>query len=229
MPKALRPRPTGKPRPSQRASRSLSRELSDEIRRTTKPAAAADAIARLQRAVDLLERGDAQGAAREAQKAKELAPRSPAVREVLGMARYQQGRWQDALQELKTYRRMTGRADQNHLIADGLRAIGKPQEVVPLVEEALRARVPNEVKAEAVIVAASALADQGRFAEGLAYLRRAHTRDDVSEPYTLRLWYVTGDLLARLGRTDEARAQFRKILRHEPAAFDAAERLAQLG
>lgn len=228
MPKALRPRPTGKSRPPQRAGLGLSRDLVDEIRRTTKPAAAADAIGRLQRAVELLERGDAPGSAREGQKAKDLAPRSPAVREVLGMARYQQGRWQDALQELKAYRRMTGRADQNHLIADCLRAVGKPKEVLPLVEEALREKVPNDVKAEAVIVAASALADQGRFAEGLAYLRRAQTRDDVSEPYTLRLWYVTGDLLARLGRTEEARAQFRKILRHEPAAFDAAERLAQL-
>ena len=62
---------------------------------------------------------------------------------------------------------------------------------MPLAEEALRAKVPNEAKAEAVIVAASALADQGRFAEALAFLGRAQTRDDVAEAYTLRLWYVT--------------------------------------
>jgi tetratricopeptide (TPR) repeat protein len=84
------------------------------------------------------------------------------------------------------------------------------------------------VKAEAVIVAAAALADQGRFAEGLAFLRRAQTRDDVSEPYTLRLWYVKGDLLEKVGRRDEAAAEFRKIVRHDASAFDAAERLAQL-
>ena len=68
----------------------------------------------------------------------------------------------------------------------------------------MRAKVPNEVKAEAVIVAASALADQGRFAEALAFLGRAETREDVAEPYTLRLWYVRGDILERAGRREEA-------------------------
>lgn len=229
MPKALQPRPAGKRRPHVTTKPGLGRDLAEEIRRTTKPTAAPDAIARLERAIELLERGDARGSAREAQKAKDLAPRSPAVREVLGMALYGQGRWQEALQELKAYKRMTGRVDQNHLIADCLRGSGRPDQVVPLAEEVLRAKVSNDVKAEAVIVAAAALADQGRFAEGLAFLRRAQTRDDVSEPYTLRLWYVTGDLLARLGRTSEARDQFKKVMRHDPGAFDAAERLAQLG
>lgn len=228
MPKALQPRSTGKRRSPAAANPGLARDVIEEIRRTTKPTAATDAIARLERAVELLERGDARGSASEAQKAKALSPRSPAVREVLGMALYGQGRWQEALQELKAYKRMTGRVDQNHLIADSLRGSGKPEQVVPLAEEVLRAKVSNDVKAEAVIVAAAALADQGRFAEGLAFLRRAQTRDDVSEPYTLRLWYVTGDLLSRLGRTSEARGQFEKIMRHDPGAFDAAERLAQL-
>jgi tetratricopeptide (TPR) repeat protein len=98
-----------------------------------------------------------------------------------------------------------------------------------LVEEELRAKVPNEAKAEAVIVAASALADQGRFAEALAFLGRAKTRADVAEPYTLRLWYVRGDILAKAGRGDEAAEEFRKVMRHDATAFDAAERLAALG
>jgi predicted negative regulator of RcsB-dependent stress response len=98
------------------------------------------------------------------------------------------------------------------------------------VDEELKAKgVPNEAKAEAVIVAASAFADQGRFAEALAYLGRARTRDDVAEDYTLRLWYVKGDILARAGRTDEAAAEFKKVMRHDVGAFDAAERLAELG
>jgi len=124
---------------------------------------------------------------------------------------------------------MTGQVDQNHLIADCLRAVGKPAEVVPLADEVLREkRAPHEVKAEAVIVAASCLADQGRYAEALAFLGRAKTRADVAEPYTLRLWYVKGDILERAGRREEAAAEFRKILRHDSAAFDVAERLAQL-
>ena len=149
---------------------------------------------------------------------------------MLGLALYGQERWQEALTELKAYRRMTEHADQNHIMADCLRGLGRPAEAIPLVDEELRAKgVPNEAKAEAVIVAASALADQHRFAEALAYLGRARTRDDVAEDYTLRLWYVKGDILARAGRNDEAAAEFRKVMRHDVGAFDAAERLAELG
>jgi tetratricopeptide (TPR) repeat protein len=129
---------------------------------------------------------------------------------------------------MKSYRRITGRQDQNHIIADSLRALGRPAEAVPLAEEELRAPVSNDAKAEAVIVAASALADLDRFPEALAFLHRARTRDDVAEPYTLRLWYVRGAILERLGRRDEAAEEFRKIVRHDASAFDAAERLAQL-
>ena len=228
MAKPLHPRPaSGSKRPRQ-ATNQLPRDVLDEVRRIARPTEQQDAISRLSRAIELLERGDTGAAIREAEKAKRFASRSAAVREVLGLALYGEGRWQEALGELKAYRRISGRVDQNHLMADCLRGMGRPTEAVPLAEEELKAGVPNEAKAEAVIVAASALADQGRFAEALAFLGRARTRDDVSETYTLRLWYVKGDILARAGRPREAAEQFRKVMRHDASAFDAAERLAQL-
>lgn len=228
MPKALTPRHGGNRR--QRAPRSsLPRDVMDELQRVTKPTQLRDAVSRLTRAVELLDRGDSGAAVAEATKAKQLSPRSAAIREVLGLGLYGQERWQEAMSELKAYRRFSGRADQNHVIADCLRALGKPQEAVPLAEEELRAKVPHEAKAEAVVVAASALADQGRYAEALAFLNRAKTTESRSEPYTLRLWYVRGDILARAGRSDEAAAEFRKVMRHDATAFDVAERLAELG
>jgi tetratricopeptide (TPR) repeat protein len=228
MAKPLRPRPGAQRRPSPAAAPSLPKPVVDEVRRTTAPTSADNALARLGRATELLERGDAPGAAREATKAKGLAPRSASVREILGLALYGDERWQEALSEMKAYRRLSGRPDQNHIIADCLRGLGRPAEVVPLAEEALRAKIPNEAKAEAVIVAASALADQRRFPEALAFLRRAQTREDVAEGYTLRLWYVAGDILQRAGRPQDAEREFRKVFRHDPGAFDVAERLAQL-
>jgi tetratricopeptide (TPR) repeat protein len=162
-------------------------------------------------------------------KAKALAPRSPAVREVLGIGLYDLERFHEALSELQAYRRMSGRADQNHLIADCLRAVGRPDRAVPLAEEALASRqVPIASKAEAVIVAASALADGDKYAQALGLLRRIRTSDDVAGPEVIRVWYVTGDILERSGRPQEAAREFRKILRHDPAAYDAAERLAAL-
>jgi len=229
MAKPLHPRPaTGSKRPRKTTSQ-LPRDVLDEVRRIAKPAEQQDAISRLSRAIELLERGDTGAAIREAEKAKRFASRSAAVREVLGLALYGEGRWQEALGELKAYRRISGRVDQNHVMADCLRGMGRPTEAVPLAEEELQGGVPNEAKAEAVIVAASALADQRRFPEALAFLRRAQTRDDVAEGYTLRLWYVAGDILQRAGRRQDAEREFRKVFRHDPAAFDVAERLAQLG
>ncbi|MGI8616200.1 MAG: tetratricopeptide repeat protein [Actinomycetota bacterium] len=207
----------------------LPRAIQEEIRRTAPPGKERDAMSRLARAIELLDRDDPKAAAAEAEKAKALVPRSGAVREVLGLAMYGLGRWQEALTELKAYKRISGRADQNHLIADSLRGLGRPAEAVPLAEEVLRVKgVPDEAKAEAVIVAASALADQGRFAEALAFLGRAKTREDVAAEYTLRLWYVKGDVLERAGRPEEAAQEFRRIMRHDAGAFDVAERLAAI-
>ncbi len=227
MPEALRPRPGPKGGPRRRSG--LPRDVVAELRHMARPGKADAAIARLERAAQLLERGDARGAAAEATKAKELASRAPAVREVLGLALYQLERFPQALSEMQAYRRMSGRADQNHIIADCLRAVGRPERAVPLAEEALAAKgVPLSAKAEAVIVAASALADQGKFDQALGMLRRIRTRDDVAGPEVMRVWYVTGSILERAGHLSEARREFQKIVRHDPGAFDAAERAAAL-
>jgi hypothetical protein len=42
------------------------------------------------------------------------------------------------------------------------------------------------------------------------------------------VWYVTGDILQRAGRPQDAVREFRKIVRHDAGAFDAAERAAAL-
>jgi len=229
MPKPA-PRPLrGRPAGSRVRRVSLPADLVDELRRVARRGQADRALAALGRAVELLGRGDARGAAAEAARAKELAPRSAAVREVLGLALYSSGRYREALSEMQAYRRISGRSDQNHIIADCLRALGKPERAVPLAEEALTAPIPLEHKAEAAIVAAAALRDQGRFEEALSLLRRLPTREDVGTDWVLRVWYVTADILERAGRTEEAARVFRRILRHDQAAFDVAERLAQLG
>lgn len=230
MPKSMKPRPARRSGPPARVGAGLPKDVLAEVRQTAPPARADQAIARLERAVERLEKGDPAAAAAEAAKAKALAARSGAVREVLGLALYGQGRWREALSEMQAYRRITGRRDQNHILADCYRALGQPDKAIPLAEEALGApRVPLAAKAEAVIVAASALADMRRFDQALGLLRRVKSRDDVGGPEVLRVWYVTADILERAGRTDDARLEFRKILRHDAAAFDVAERIAALG
>jgi tetratricopeptide (TPR) repeat protein len=184
--------------------------------------------AAFEQAVELLQKGRPAQAVEAARTAKELAPRSGAVREVLGIALYRAERYRDALRELQAYRRMTGRLDQNHLIADSYRALGSPAKAVDPAREALRARLPDEVRAEAAIVGASALAELGRFTEALSMLRASPSGDALSRESDLRVWYVKGDILERAGRRSEAAEEFRRVVRHDPGAFDAAERLARL-
>jgi tetratricopeptide (TPR) repeat protein len=150
------------------------------------------------------------------------------VRELYGVALYRAGRYRDALRELQAYRRMTGRLDQNHLIADSYRGLGMPDKAVPVAVEAVRSRMREEPRAEAAIVGASALADLGRYDEALGLLRGFPGRRDEADPWELRVWYVAGDVLVRAGRVSEAADEFRKVIRYDAGAFDAAERLAAL-
>jgi tetratricopeptide (TPR) repeat protein len=206
----------------------LPREVVEEVRGAARRGSGPEAVAALAAAVEALERGRVAEAERAGARAKAAAPRSATVREVLGMALYRRERYREALRELQAYRRMTGRADQNHLIADSYRALGSPEKAPPLAQEALRAQIPPEVRAEAVVVAAAALGDLGRFEEALTLLRRFPTRGETARPHDLRVWYVAGDVLERAGRLREAAREFRRVVDHDPDAFDAAERLAAI-
>jgi tetratricopeptide repeat protein len=205
-----------------------SRSLQEEIRRTARTGQGDRALRAFEQAVSLLERGREDAAVRAALEAKELAGRSGAVREVLGIALYGAGRYRDALRELQAYRRLTGRVDQNHLIADSQRALGHPERAVEPAREALRARISDEARAEAAVVAAAALSDLGRPTEAMAILNAFPTDSRKARAFDLRVWYAAGDILSRAGREEEAAVYFRKIVRHDPAAFDAAERLESL-
>jgi len=229
--KTASPRSAGSsagPRLGRPAKVDLPREIVEELRQMVRGEKADEAISYLSRATVLLARGDAGAATKEAEKARVFAPRSSAVREVLGLAYYGCEKFKEALAELQAYRRMSDRTDQNHIIADCYRALGQPEKAVAPVEEELRAKVPQEAKAEATVVGAAALADMGKFDQALAMLRRFTQRRDVGADYDLRVWYVTGDVLARAGRREEAASEFRKVVRHDSAAFDAAERLSEL-
>src|SRR4051794_41938053 len=91
MPKALSPR-RGQPRSPKSPTSGLPKDVVAELRRVARPGKGDQAIADLERAVTLLDRDDAKGAAAEAAKAKRFASRSPAVPGVPGPPPYGQGR-----------------------------------------------------------------------------------------------------------------------------------------
>lgn len=167
-------------------------------------------------------------AGRLADQAKHIALRAVSVRELLGLAYYHQGRWQEAARELSAFRRISGTTEQNPVLADAYRAMGKPDKAIELVDEIERGAVADAVFYEGAIVAAGALADGGRIEDAIARLESLDLRPQVAEGHHLRAWYMLGDLLARKGRFTQAREWFEAVAAADPDVTDAPERAAKL-
>lgn len=164
--------------------------------------------------------------------AKQVAPRAPVIREALGVARYLSSDFKGALNELRAYRRLSGSADQDHVVADCLRANGHPAtEVGEVAQAMLASEAPADRRLEAILVWAGAVADAGDVAAARAVLRRAdrHLVESAGEEARERLTYVAGDLAERAGEVDVARRAFERLAAIEDDPYDAAERLAKLG
>lgn len=161
--------------------------------------------------------------------AKHEASRVAAVREALGVARYLDEDFAGALTELQAYRRMTGRTDQNHLIADCLRGLGRDVErIAAPVEEVLTdERAAADRQAEAVIVWAAALADDGQLAAARALVRR-HLQgatgpgSDAAAASRLRLLVFAADLAERDGDPQAARSYRAEVGRADPELLEEA-------
>lgn len=164
--------------------------------------------------------------------ARHQGPRLAVLRETYGIALYQVERWADALSELQAYRRLTGRNDQNHVIADCLRALGRGIDQVadaaePLVTDA---QAPEDRRAEGAIVWAAALADAGDLGAGRAVLRRFLERPRSSDAeHDLRVRYVAADLAERAGDVEEMRRQLELIASVADDFLDVADRLDAIG
>lgn len=164
--------------------------------------------------------------------AKQVAPRAPVIREALGIARYLSGDFKAALNELRAYRRLSGSADQDHVVADCLRANGHPAtEVGEVAQAMLTSDAPADRRLEAILVWAGAVADAGDVAAARAVLRRADRQlvDAAGEEARERLTYVAGDLAERAGEPDVARRAFARLAELEDDPYGAAERIAGLG
>lgn len=163
--------------------------------------------------------------------ARHQAPRLAVVREAYGVALYQQQRWAEALSELQAYRRMTDRNDQNHVIADCLRALDRGLEQVASAAEPLvvDAQAPEDRRAEAVIVWAAALADDGDTGAGRAVVRRFLERPRSGDAeHDLRVRYLAADLAEVVGDTEEAVRQLELIAAVDEGFLDVADRLEGL-
>jgi thioredoxin-like negative regulator of GroEL len=158
----------------------------------------------------------------------EHAPWSAPVRELYGVTLYRLGQYRDAARELEAFRSLAGTTEQHPVLADCYRALGRYDQVESLWEE-LRASSPSaELVAEGRIVAAGALADQGKVRDAIRLLEDARTAPKRPKLHHLRLWYALADLYERAGDVARARDLFGRIARQSPGFADATERLTVL-
>lgn len=200
-----------------------------ELRATARPGKGDILVQVMADAAAAFAAGDYGDAVRLGDQAKHLALRAATVRELLGLALYRAGRWRDAARELSAFRRLSGTVEQNPVLADCYRALGRPDRALELCDELRGRAVPDAVAYEGAIVAAGALVDMERFDDAIARLEALDLDPEVAEEHHLRAWYVLADLLERRGRFTHARELFEAVAGADADLTDAPERAARLG
>ena len=207
----------------------LSDDVTKELRATARPGKGDLLVQVFADAAAAYLDDDYDEAIRLGDQAKHMALRATTPRELLGLTYYAAGRWQEAARELAAFRRLSGTPEQNAVLADCYRALGKPDRAVELCDEVTPANAVPDTYYEANIVAAGALADQGRLDEAIARLEALELQPEHAEERHLRAWYALGDLLERRGRFTQAREWFEAVAAADPEATDAPERARRMG
>jgi tetratricopeptide (TPR) repeat protein len=192
------------------------------------PARAARAESRLKEASEAFRRERFEDARRVLRPLSEQAPGVAAVRELYGLTLYRLGRWAQAMRELEAYRVLTGGTDQHPVLADTYRALGRYHEVDELWQELKGASPTAELVAEGRIVAAGALADQGRLHEAIELLAAGVKPTKRARTHHLRMAYALADLYERAGDLPRARDLFRRVADTEPEFVDVQARIHAL-
>lgn len=205
----------------------LADDIVNELHATARPGKGELLVQVFAEAAGAFAAEDYEAATRLADQAKHMALRSAVVRELLGLAHYRAGRWRDAARELAAFRRISGSTEQNPVIADCHRALGRPERALELCDE-IDPRAAPPIVYEGAIVAAGALADLNRLDEGIARLEGLQLDPRVAQEHHLRAWYALGDLLERRGRFTQALRWFESVAGADPDLTDAPERVARL-
>lgn len=151
------------------------------------------------------------------------------VQELYGLTLYRLGRWTAAANRLEQYEQLTGAIDQLPVLADCYRALGRLNEVHDAWDRLRHADPDAQTITEGRIVAAGALADEGRPRDAIRLLEAGPLRPKRPKEHHLRLWYALADLYDRVGDLQRARRGFARIHTVEPGFVDVQERLAALG
>jgi tetratricopeptide (TPR) repeat protein len=157
-----------------------------------------------------------------ARAARDRASRIAPVREAVGVAAYLAGDFNEAAREIRAYARMSGDQSYRAVLADCERALGRPENALRLVAEALDAQPDDEELVELQLVEAGARQDLGEVPAAALILEAALGgrptpaglgRPDLGQ---LRLATAYADLLAARGEEELALEWYGAIAAADP-------------
>ncbi|MDO4908606.1 MAG: tetratricopeptide repeat protein [Corynebacterium sp.] len=171
---------------------------------------------------------DPQRALKHARAAKDRAGRIGVVRETCGIAAYRAGEWKEALSELRAARRMSGGPGLLAVMADCERGLNQPERAIAIGQSPEAAQLDQDSRMELAIVIAGAHRDLGENLQAMSVLEELGL-DNLPGESGARVYYFYADILAELGRTEEARSYFEKAAaQDEYELLDATDRLKEL-
>ncbi|GAA4394692.1 hypothetical protein GCM10023167_24350 [Brevibacterium pityocampae] len=159
---------------------------------------------------------DPEAAYQHAKFALNRAGRIGAVREAMGLVAYQLEKYDEAVRELRTHRRITGSTDNLALLADAERGRGKPDKALELIDEVDPTTVAPELYTELMIVAAGAHTDKGHVRAARALLEKQSFTGNASGA-TVRLMSAYADIL-RIDGDPETADKYEELARRTAKA-----------
>lgn len=201
----------------------LPRWLRDEVIRSTAKEKREPTLAHLAKGMQQFADERYPAAAAELRKAKELSPRAPTIRELLGLSAYRSGQWEEGLRELRTFRRITGDLVHTPMELDSLRALERHDGVATTWKMIQDSDVGPETQHESRVVYASYLLDQGRVRDAWAVIKPGRL---VASPSTaeLRRWFVAARVALAAGDPDAA-AKLVDALEAQETDFEGVDEL----
>ncbi len=199
--RARRPRIQEPEIPEGVTGRELDREIFGQLRSLDKENAAMVAK-HLVAAGGLLDL-DPDRAHEHAKAAMARAGRVAVVREALGIAAYYVEKYDEAVRELRTHRRISGSNDNLALIADAERGRGKPEKAIELLKNSEELDLDNDTRTELVIVAAGAKSDLDDL-DGARQLIEAEDFTQKPSGALVRLMAAYAEVLRLHGETELA-------------------------
>lgn len=201
----------------------LPRWVRDEITRSTSKDRREASLRHLEKGVAQFAEERYRAAIDSLAAAKALSPRAGTVRELLGLSAYYAERWDQALAELRAFRRITGDTSHMPVEMDALRALRRPADVEKTWNLFRELGGDRDSEREAAVVYASHLLDQGRVADAWRIIKpgRLVSPAPASE---LRRWFVAAKV-ALAADDKEAASKLIEAIAREDASLPGLDEL----